>query len=150
MNELEIRKIIRDELEKNSYSGSPTVPRHTHDGVNSPQLHLTNIIGTSPVPFGTTKISTLGFSGDYGYASPNKLGAKQFFSNNYKAIAGQLIPVQNVLTTTPIPIIVGAVGQTFQGGVGDIGTLVGFETINLATKQLWVLMADGWHYVNLT
>lgn len=49
MNEQEIRKIVQDEMQKNAYSGSPIVPKHNHDGVNSPQIRQSNIVNSSAI-----------------------------------------------------------------------------------------------------
>jgi len=78
MNEDQVRKIVDDELKKNYFYGSPKVPPHTHDGVDSSQINQRsllsgiplygNIVFTESEVFtiqalqGVTEISFLGFA----------------------------------------------------------------------------------------
>lgn len=49
LTEQQVRAIIKDELLRNANSGVPVVPRHTHDGNNSPQIPTTSVIYPTPV-----------------------------------------------------------------------------------------------------
>ena len=47
MNEQDVIKIVQDEINRQRYqSGSPTILRHLHDGVDSPKISQTNIQNT--------------------------------------------------------------------------------------------------------
>ena len=68
MDEQKIRQIARQEAEKilttNSYSGAPVVPRHTHDGVNSPKINQINLIPSTEIN-GTINMTQGTISGSY-------------------------------------------------------------------------------------
>lgn len=67
MNELEIRKIVQEELRAQAYqSGAPIVPRHVHNNVDSPKINRSNVINTigimGKINFTSNSIYTLNFS----------------------------------------------------------------------------------------
>jgi len=49
MNEQEVRKIVKEEMQRNYRSGSPLVPPHTHDGVNNTRIDRSNIINSGGI-----------------------------------------------------------------------------------------------------
>lgn len=137
-------------MSKNYRSGAPQVPPHQHNGKDNLEVSLQNIIGADLVPYGNNQISSIFFGPDYGYASPNKLGPKQFILNNYSgaqsanSTLASLFQGSALKSTVPIPIIIGPAGGIFEGGNGPVGTIVGFQTEDLVTHELWVLYAEGW------
>src|SRR6185312_8706369 len=44
MDEQKVRKIVKDEMEKNYRSGTPKVPPHRHNGVDNLKISNTNIL----------------------------------------------------------------------------------------------------------
>ncbi len=50
MDEQEIRRIVRDEMNKNQMSGSPELPPHSHNGIDGLQIDTTNILNFVPIP----------------------------------------------------------------------------------------------------
>ncbi len=49
LTEQRVRAIFQEELVKNSYSGTPIVPRHTHDGNNSLHVTQSNVLNNTGV-----------------------------------------------------------------------------------------------------
>ncbi len=147
----QIRKIIKEEIQRNSKSGAPVVPPHTHNGKDNLKIPLLNIVGADILPSSNTKFSTPFLDNDYGFASPQRLGGLQIILNNYVTQAG--VPLSNtsnnLSATVPIPVIFSDDGLTFNGGNADIGTMVMFQTADGVTNQLWVMGIDGWWGVNL-
>lgn len=158
MDEAQVRQIVQDELTKNYTSGTPKIPPHQHNSRDNLNVGLGNITGSDAVPYGSDKISDVLNVPQYGYASPLKLGSKQFVLNNYRFIPGlpvgiaslnQTFNAQLLQSTTPIPVIIGATGETFQGGYGSVGTMVAFVNYGDSIFQLWVRLATGWNGVAL-
>jgi len=54
MNEQEIRKIVKDEMQKNYRSGSPMVPPHTHNGIDGLRITESNLIYNNKIIGGLT------------------------------------------------------------------------------------------------
>lgn len=59
ITEVDVRRIFREETEKNKNAGSPIVVRHDHDGSNSPQVSQANIIPLTTVN-GTIDMASTG------------------------------------------------------------------------------------------
>lgn len=63
MNEDQIRKIVRDEFEKNYKSGSPKVPRHQHNNVDNAPIKQSDVVpsirASGSITFAEAKIYTL-------------------------------------------------------------------------------------------
>lgn len=149
--EQQIRKIVKDEIEKNSRSGAPIIAPHTHNGKDNLRVTLPNIVGADTLPSGNAKFATPFLPNDYGFASQEVLGPYQIIMNNYVNQTG--VPLTNTSTnlsaTVPIPVIFSDDDFTFHGGNAQIGTMVMFQKSNLSSNQLWVMGYDGWWGVNL-
>ena len=46
MTEEQVRKIIRDEFQRNWLSGTPKIPPHTHNSVDNLPVNLKDTVGT--------------------------------------------------------------------------------------------------------
>lgn len=46
LDEQKIRKIVKDEMDKNYNSGNPRIPPHTHDGNNALQINQKDVIAS--------------------------------------------------------------------------------------------------------
>ena len=130
MDEQQIRSIVQDELRRNYSSGSPDVPRHSHNGTDNIQIPPENLIGWSRIPF-----TQNGFGGSLEPSSVTK--AAQSFDNDKLAIY-------------PIPIIYSGSGVGFNGGDAPNGTMIIFTEGSAVTTTLYVRVDGSWYGVNFT
>lgn len=125
MDENIVRKIVRDEMNKNYYSGSPDVPRHFHNGVDGVRIPIANIDGSISV-YNTNMAQIV------------KVNEKQ-------SINGQT-------TVFPLPVVksggVGPDGQ-FLGGTAEEGTVLLFYN-PVGTTQIWAYLGSQWYGADLT
>ncbi len=156
MNEDEVRKIVRDEMQRNYISGSPMVAPHKHDGTANLLINQ-QTLGFVPIPESLNKVSfkqTTNSNGVVG--SSNELTAYGFGSPNILSPASsghlqQYIDNGNVLIN-PIPVVVGnGVGtqSAFNGGNAPDGTVILFTTGVNTTTFLYVRFDGAWYGVNL-
>lgn len=144
MNEQDIREIVRDEMQKNYYSGDPQVPPHSHSGNDGLQVPLQSIEGTDLVPVSNnTYLNPATGLNELGYAANLTGGDATNLSQEYAT--------PQILATVPIPIVVGGgVGaqSAFNGGYAEDGTMVLFVNGNTLTK-LNVAFGGEWYQFNV-
>lgn len=155
LTEEQIRKIVREEMNKNYFSGNPQVPPHSHNGTDSLNVNPVDLVGWTAIPISPqtylnpaqNEYSNVLQSGkyEYGFGSNNQLlsdtgGLPQYLSNSTIAIY-------------PIPVVNGyGVGNAgaFNGGYAPEGTLVFFNNVSLSC--LYIRINGAWRGVsfNLT
>lgn len=127
MNEEQVRNIVREEIQKNYRDGSPSIPPHSHNGVDNLKIQIPDLDGANLFA---------------------KTGAGMY-ANLHQNIYGES-------ATIPLPIIAGrGVGAdgSFNGGNAPDGTI--FFFIGAGGKQLWVAFNSDptqvttWYGVNL-
>src|SRR6267142_1620115 len=140
VDEQRIREIIKEEQQKNAQSGSPIIPYHNQDGVNSPKINSSNVIGFTPIPSSNQKFfNTFLSQYEFGFGKqlvPASSGhAAQFIDN----------PETNIY---PIPVVVGngvGVQSEFNGGYAPDGTVALFTTSDVSNTFLQVRYDGFWY-----
>lgn len=121
MNEEQIRKIVREELEQNARGLNPQVPQK-HDGNDGFKINPLNLVGFNPIPADPRKYT----NEDTGLPESNLV---QMLSPGSATNAPQYLQ-DNTIATYPIPVIQGNGGgiqSQFNGGWLDNGRLIFFE-----------------------
>lgn len=155
MNEEQIRKIVRDEMEKNYRAGSPIVAPHSHNGTDNLNVDPINLIGFNPLPTGTAKYLNPDGTYTYGFASTQQLEPAD--SSHAEQYIGNVIGTNGNQTGTiasyPIPLVIGnGVGNqgSFNGGYAPDGTMVAFITGSTTTSFLYIRWDGQWFGVQLS
>lgn len=114
MNEQEIRKLIRDEIQRNYRSGTPFVPPHQHNGNDNLRINQSNIVPNLKAVGGITlategRVYTLNVIGNptsvlfYGTAVNNNGSSptqKAVINGNAQLTQGSLFQATNSSTVT--------------------------------------------------
>lgn len=119
MNEQQIRAIVRDEMSKNYDSGSPKVPRHTHDGVSNTQLSQTKLKEFISFPSVVGGVLT-------------------------NSIAQGITTFQGS-GSLPIPIVFGSGIKGFPGFTSTQGMILAFWAGSATGSYLYVYIDNDWH-----
>jgi hypothetical protein len=133
LTEAEIRKIVREEMERNYNSGSPRVSPHSHNGTDGLKVNIINLEGVSVVPSETSKYLNE-YTAAYEYGFPGEIHPSlQEFIN------------QKEVTVLPrVPVITGGVpAGGFNGGWAPDGTMLMYDTGGL-TSILYVRSQGRW------
>ena len=126
MNEDQIRQIVKDEMQKNYQSGNPQVPPHAHDGVGNLKISQSNI----------KEFLSLGNLSNGVIAKNSVTGTN--FTQDFQGNPNVYI----------VPLIIGGLHSSFNGGNAPDGTLLVDATGGAV--HLNVCIQNVWHSVVLT
>jgi len=152
LTEDEVRKIIRDEMDKNYMAGSPDIPPHSHNGTDNLNISPADLIGFTALPItGQKYLNTVTGQYEFGFGAPSNLsgtgtsgGLIGSTPNGATPFPAQYIANKNI-SQYPIAIVVGNSGPaqiSFNGGYAPEGTLVYFA--GTANKGLYIRFDGDW------
>jgi hypothetical protein len=132
MNEEQIRKIVREEMDKNYANGSTEIPPHSHNGTDALQVSIGDVDGI------------LRFTN-----KQDGVYEANTFVNSETSIQGFLNANSNT-QIFPVPVFYSGHLGSFEGGVAPEGTVIVGRDGAATKERLWAQINGEWFYVDLT
>lgn len=149
MNEEQVRKIVREEMDRNYRSGNPVVAPHAHNDNDGFQINPVDLLGWQGLPSSTQKYQNPNGSYQYGFTSNNILAQADLSGAGH---AAQYVDDKSI-GIYKIPIVVGngaGVQGSFNGGYAPNGTMMAFMTGSNTTSFLYIRFDGQWFGIRLS